>query len=167
MNEIKALEFCEETLQLHLEAEGVFLSLAKRLKQIRDEKLFGTQWSSFGEFLNEMKLTEAKASRLITVYEKFVLGWGIDTPKLLTAGGWTNLYELGRFAKTKEEALEWIERRATAMESHFRESLRIARKGLEDCKHEEYYELRICSRCGHRERIFREDRDSMESGTAM
>lgn len=154
LNEISNHQYCVDTLVFKENLESGFLSLAKRLKKIRDENLFEPQWQSFGEYLNELKLTESKVSKLISVYELFVLDYDIEEKKLLEAGGWSNLYELTGVVHSKEEAESWIDRRINAFEPHFREEIRMARKGLPDDHIHTFYEIKICKDCGHREKIY-------------
>ncbi|MDL5400733.1 hypothetical protein QSI00_24520, partial [Escherichia coli] len=79
-----------------------FLLLGERLKKIRDEKLYIPSFEAFWCFAEEeIKLSESTCSRLISVYEKFILEWNIDPADVVAIGGWNEAYLIGKIATTK------------------------------------------------------------------
>lgn len=151
----KNLEYCEKTLTLKSALEEGFVALGERLGRIRDEELYKPQWSTFAEFLEEMKLSEATASKMISIYQKFVIGFGIAPEKIALAGGWNPAYEISTFAQTKKEAVEWLEKSSTLTRQDLRKELQERKSGIpmKECKHKDTYTIKICRDCGEREKI--------------
>lgn len=149
--------YLTETLALREELEGGFLILAERLKKIRDERLWDDgNYEGFPDFLREMRVSEATASKLIGVYEKFILIGGID-PKELVTQGWTNLSIFLPIIGNKKDAQDIFTKVAPLDRT---DALRVYQemksgKSMEDCSHE-WVELRYCRKCNLRERLYEE-----------
>ena len=145
------MEYCQQTLALKKTLESGFLTLAERLKKIKEEGLWEAEWGSFAEFLMEMKISEATASKLISVYDKFVLEYGIDQEKLAGVG-WSSLYEILPLCDTVGSAREMVEKATLLKRDELREEVREARVG--ECDHEWVeVHLRQCTKCAKREKI--------------
>lgn len=155
MTEIQDHKYCEDTLKLKDVIENSFLMLGERLKKIKDEDMFKPQWDSWDEYLEEMKMSQATASKLINIYSKFVLEYGISTDILLESGGWSTLAELLPYAKSKEDANELIHEAGILTRKDLRVKLNERKSGIaqEECLHE-FYELRICRKCQLKEKIY-------------
>ncbi len=156
MNQELTTNYLQKTVDLKTTIEQSFLLLGERLKKIRDEGMFRPTYSFFYEWLEaEAKMKESMASRLISVYEKFIVNWGIDPTKVAEAGGWSDVYSIGTFAKTKEEAESWLERKKTLSSGDFRKEVTESKHGK--CEHE-WVEVHLnqCTKCGDREKIFHE-----------
>ena len=141
-------KYLEATLALREELEGGFLILAERLKKIRDERLWAVSYGTFEEFLREMRISAPTASKLIGVYEKFVVLGGID-PKELIKQGWTNLSIFLPLISSKKEAEEIFDKvapldRTDAMRTY--QELKTG-KSMADCDHD-FYKLEVCKKCG-------------------
>lgn len=105
--------FCNETMELKNTIEISFLEMGKRLKAIRDGKLYRPYWDGFEDYLMEMKWDKTKGSRIIGIYETFVLKYKIEPRQLALAGGWSNLSEVlpaVKAAGTKEAAEHWVQK---------------------------------------------------------
>ncbi len=155
MSEIKDFNFCKETAILKGTIESAFLSLGERLRRIRMERLYQGQWSSFEEYCLDMKMPESTASKLISIYEKFIVNFGIEPELLLAAGGWSSVAEIVPVVHSKEEALYWIDKATVLSRPDLRIEVRIARTGIppEKCSHLNSYTLKICRDCGNKEQI--------------
>ncbi len=150
----KAADYCKETISLKNSLEAGFIDLGKRLKNIRDNELYGTQYQTFPLFCEELKMSESKASKIILVYERLVLKYGIDPNTIAEAGGYSDVYAISNRAQTKEEAEEWLARGALLTSSDLRKEIALAKVGGA-CEHD-MHELHInqCKLCGYKEKVF-------------
>jgi len=144
---------CQETVSLKKEIEGYFLVLAKNLKQIRDEELWRAEgYDSFADFLMEIDVAESTASRMISVYQTFVLSFAVKVEKLKQVG-WSKLYLLSRKDfKNKTDAEDWIDSAVLKTRQDVEEDLREEKVG--ECLHKDYYDLRVCKSCGKKMKIY-------------
>lgn len=153
-------EYCTETLELKNSIEENFLELGKRLMKIRDEELYAPNWENFGGYIEEMKVSESAASRLITIYAKFVLEFKIAPAQVALAGGWATVSELIPLLKegTKKEAESWLNKASTLTKSDLRKEVNEARSGIEmkDCKHAETLLFKRCLVCKDTWRVHEE-----------
>lgn len=143
MSALVPAEFCRDTLAICKAVEESFLTLGERLHRIKEEKLFAGTWETFSEFLQEAKLNEATASKLITVYRTFVERYGIDKDRLISAG-YSNLYEGIALIKGPEDADQFVEKAATLRREDLRDEIRQAKAGV----HEHQWEAVAMRRCG-------------------
>lgn len=145
-------EFLRETIKLKVDTEAAFLLLAARLHKIYTESLWKGEYGDFGEFLLDARLSKATASKLITVYEVFVLKHKLPQKKLAEIG-WSSLYTIASRSDTKEKAIELVERAGLLTRNDLEMSLK--NDGHPNCKHE-WVELhfRQCSVCAVREKIY-------------
>lgn len=146
------LDYCTETIQLKRTIQSAFLTLAERLYHIRREEMWTTNWGSWSEYLEELDVSEATASKLIKVYEIYVIQYKIDESKLVKLG-WDSLYSaIPLIAESKKKPLEVVEDFAHLRKSDQREVLREAKKG--PCDHNwEDFKMRRCTNCGKMERV--------------
>src|SRR6185436_15469067 len=88
-------KYCEKALMLEEAGRAMYLTLGEMLYNIRNDRLYEPYWGSWQEYCMEFKdLSGASISKLITVYEVFVLKFGFKVEELAKAGGWTKLYQL-------------------------------------------------------------------------
>jgi len=151
--EIENKNYLKETITIAKRIESAFLELAARLKNIRDNRLYEGEYQNFAEFLWEIKIAEGTASKLIKVYETFVVKFKMKSDKL-SAVGWSSLYQIANNIETKEEAEEWVDKAVLLTRDHLVENLKEKTKGVNKCNHEEFYVLKICKGCGFREKQF-------------
>lgn len=144
------MKYCEETLQFKTSLEEGFLALGERLKNIRDGRFFEPQWSSFDEFVAEMKMSKGTASKLINLYEKFVLQFGVTAKEIGEAGGWSNLAEWLPVVKNRGDALEAIHLAKTLSREDNRKEVHERKTGIPmaACAHQNTYTIDICRDCG-------------------
>lgn len=153
MSKTPSLNFCESTIQLVQNIEGAFIELGKRLLRIRDERLWESNWESYEEFLSEIKISPGKASKICSVYEKFVVEFEVDQEKLANVG-WSNLYSMLPAIKTKSDAKEWVDKGMVLRREDIEDEVREFKHGK--CEHKEFDEitLRICRNCGKKIRVY-------------
>jgi len=155
MTKIQGYDYCQETISLKIKLETGFLLLGERLKKIRDGFLYQPQWESFDIYLDEIKIDPATASKLITIYTKFVLEYGIAPEEIAAAGSWSNAYEISTVAKTKEDVTRWLEESKDRTPKDTKIELRKVKTGKDpdNCKHE-WVSIRYCSHCNTKEKIY-------------
>lgn len=136
--------------------EETFLELGKRLMKIRDEELYKPQWDSFHEYVGEVKMSESSASKLISIYEKFILKYQIDPERVLNAGGWSTVAEVLPMVKNKDDAEHWLSLGETLSRKDLRSEIEEKKRGVQqhECKHRDTYDIRICKDCGARIRLY-------------
>lgn len=154
--QLQKLNYCNDTLALKNSIEIDFLELGKRLKNIRDNRLFESQWESFSEYVLEFKnLSEGTVSKLINIYEKFVVEYGFAPEQIAEAGGWTVLAETLPVVKTAKQAEHWLLQATALTRSDLRRSISEQKTGIEieNCTHPRKYTLCICPDCALREKV--------------
>jgi len=153
MSNIIPQNYIRETLQLRSQIEGAFLDLGERLYKIREEKLYVGEFENFEEFLLTAKLSKATASKLITVYETFVLKYNLPT-KELAGVGWSALYTVAGHADTKEKAEDLVQRAGLLTRQDLEVSLRNDSSISSGCSHLNKRTVEVCNDCGYRKQIF-------------
>ena len=150
------LEYCEEALLLEKSISSQFLTLAERLYTIREQNLFAPQWDSFNEYCQEFKsLSQPSISRLIGIYEKFIVQYQIPKERIAALGGWSNLASTLAVVNTKDEAEEWLHKAETLHRDDLRRELTEHKTGrdMRDCSHDNHYIVKICRDCHDRIKI--------------
>jgi len=158
MSTLSKYNYCVEVVELKNKIEVAFLTLGEMLYQIRTNSLFEGSWETFADYLEEIKMSESVASRLITVYSKMILEYKISPDLIAKAGGWSNAYEIVKLSKNKEETEKWLEDSSSKMAKDIKIAIREAKTGVsqETCKHYDTYLLRICRKCGDKETVHEE-----------
>jgi hypothetical protein len=149
----KGYALCEKTRELKDDLEKGFLVLGKNLHKIKTEEMYLCQWLTWEDYLDDMKLSQATASKLITIYEKFILEWKIDQQLLVDVGGWSNAYTLIPLLKGKgeEEIKHSIKELSLLSRSSLDQRRLEAKTGIsqDTCLHTgATYTLIICKTCG-------------------
>lgn len=143
--------YLQETIELKIDLEKNFIVLAEHLYKIYSEKLWQEAGRvSWDEFLMEVKISVSAASKLISVYKKYVVEHKIPISKLASVRSWEGLYSVAKLAVDRDTALELVE--AGAVESD--KDMRAKVKGEKDCDRHEWIEYRFCRKCGVKEKIY-------------
>jgi hypothetical protein len=148
MNEIQAKERCEEAVSLKGQIEKAYLTLAKIIKDIRDNVLYQPQYSKFPEFLQELDMTEGTASKMIKTYEQLVLEYAFNETEIEQIG-WTKGYLVAKTAENKEEAVDLLEIAKIQTVKDLELTIKEQKTGINQmtCEHE-LQTLQICKKCG-------------------
>ncbi len=143
-------QFCEKTLELKSVIESSFLTLGERLRKIRGEELWRGQWTSFNEYVKEMKMSEATATKLINIYDKFIVKFGFEPQRVIDAGGWGVVAEVLPMVKSQADAIKWLDKCIYLSREDLRIEVRLAKTGIppEECPHADTYIMKICRLCG-------------------
>lgn len=154
-HQLQKLNVCTEALKLKKNIEMNFIVLGEYLLKIREEKMYEGQWDSFGEFLEEMHLSEPTANKIINIFKTFVLQYNVPRKEIADAGGWTKLYVTLPLVKSKKDALHWIEQSSVLSIRDLSKEVKERETGIEmrKCKHADTYTIRICRDCGDREQV--------------
>lgn len=145
----------QECISLRHSLEVGFLKLGEYLKKIREEKLFEGKYESFEDFLLELRVSKATASKLEAVYEYFILKYRFPS-KTIAQIGWSSLYEIQRKLPKgikKKEVEQWIDKGKLLTRVDTTRELDTMNAG----EHEhDWYELRlrVCRVCHLREKIY-------------
>lgn len=148
--------YCDQTAELKTNIEEAFITLGERLLQIRNEKIFEPHYDSFEDFVNEaMNMSLSSASKLINIFDKFILSYGMSKQELILVGQ-DRLKEILPAVHDQASAEEWVLKAKTL---RFRDDLRkevsAHRHGTdvplsESCEHTEAYTLKVCRACNER-----------------
>lgn len=149
---------CSQAVEVKQDIEKRFLLLGKMLMEIRDGRLYFPNWESFDLYLEDkMKFSEATASKLINIYDRFVLEYQIPEERILEAGGWSSIAEILPMVKNKENAELWLEKLSTLPRNAVRAEMTEKRTGVSqaNCPHydDEVYQIKICRKCGEKWRV--------------
>lgn len=149
-NETKNYEYCNDTINLKRSIEGTFMVLAEHLSNIKAQSLYLPAWSSWEEYVNELKMSTNMVNKLIQMHEMLVLEYSIPTKQVIAAGGWTVIADLLPIIKTKAQAVEWLEKAKTLTRDDLRKEMKEAKSGVQmsSCKHKNTYTIVVCRDCG-------------------
>jgi len=150
-------KYCDTTLELEEGARTVYLMLAERLHDIRENRLYEPFWSSWQEYTMEFKdLSPASISKMISVYDVFIKQYGFTPAELAKAGGWTKLYQMMKKINSKQDALDWIEKAETHSRQDLERLLIESKTGISmhECKHPNTVTIIVCQDCGEKIRDF-------------
>jgi hypothetical protein len=151
-------QYCKETLEYKTDIEWRFVGLGERLYKIKQERMFEAGWSSWEEFEMELKMSPATVSKLLRIYEIFILKYSFTPKQIAETGGWSVVAELlpsiGENA-TKARIKELFAVATSQSRSDLRKTLLEAKTGIDmtKCKHMDSYTIKICRTCGDRELI--------------
>jgi len=110
-DKIVPTEYIQGTLALKRHLEGVFIELGERLYNIKKDEMWQGSYNNFSEFLVDLGISDAQASKLSQIYQRFVLDYGVEVHELAKFGI-KRLYAiipLIKDEKSLNKALERIE----------------------------------------------------------
>lgn len=143
-------EYCDKTVALEEGARTVYMMLAERLHNIKTDRLYEPYWGSWHEFTMEFKdLSPASISKMISVYDLFVLQYKFKPAELTKAGGWTKLYQMMKHIHSKKDAEKWLEKASVLSRQDLEKEIVISKTGIEmsECAHKDTYLVRVCRDC--------------------
>ena len=85
----KGSSHCQYALSLKRDLEANFLTLASLLCLIKRDRLYENEYEAWWVFLDDLRLTEATASKLMKVYTTFIEQYKIAPAKVASSGGWS------------------------------------------------------------------------------
>ncbi len=151
LTEEQAYEFCQETNQLLRGVKIAYMLLAERLYRIQKQKLYKPVYEKFFMYLDEIDIHESTASRLISIYEKFVLEHQIE-PEVIKDIEYTKLTEIRKVSPTRELAEHWIEEARVLPLRELKMRIKAMTAGVDEmkCEHGNTYLVRCCRTCGEK-----------------
>jgi hypothetical protein len=142
---MKPSEFLRETVYLVRNIETQFIELAMRLSKIRGQHMWKSGgYESFDEYLESAKISKGNASKLISVYENYLLPGKLE-PKQLDGASYTTLYEAIPLIE-EHGVTKVVEMVRTLTRSEIQDEIREDKHGV--CRHEET--IHICASCRKR-----------------
>ncbi len=150
--QIENFNYCQQAIEIKNKTEVSFLQLGEYLFNIREQRLYEGQWDTFHNFLEEMNLQDSTASKLISVYRKFIFELNIPKENLLEAGGWTKLAKIVNVIETPEDADEWLAKSSVLSMRDLEKEIKENKTGVEmkTCRHDNTYLVEICKDCGEK-----------------
>ena len=146
-------KYLNETLALKTELEKNYILLSERLYNIFTERYWDKAgYGSFDEFLMELRMSRQTASKLITIYRIYIVEKKVALTQLLSVRSWESLYLARSLATTPEKTQEVVESCAVMSQHDVRE-LVVDDK---ECEGHDFYEMRVCRNCGHKEMIYKD-----------
>jgi hypothetical protein len=147
---------CQHAINLKANIEQDFLTFANLLYSIKRDRLYEAEYEAWWVFLQDLRISESTASKLLRIYEVFIKQYQIDPEKIAQGGGYSNLYETIRFVTDKKSAEEWVEKASVLSRSDLRKELKEKETGksMQECKHPKTFLVRVCEDCGHKERVY-------------
>ena len=150
-------QYCQKAIAIKHQVEGNFMQLAEALYNIKTKGLWEEAYSSWDEFRDEIKLSDATISKLMKIYALFVVEYGFTTKQLSDAGGWSVLAETMPLIGSRSDAEAWLHKSTTLSLRDIRKEVLEAKLGVSattECKHSNSYVIRVCPDCGTRERLY-------------
>lgn len=151
-------DFCQRTLDLKKDIESKFVEFGGMLYEIQQNRYFESGWSSWEEFSLELKISRSTISRLIRIYEVFILKYDFSPAKIAEVGGYTILAEL--LPEIEENTLKsdvegWVNAMVGLTREDARKTVTERKVGVkeEDCVHDDTYVIKICRICGERWKV--------------
>jgi hypothetical protein len=153
MTQLANYEICQQALDAKKNIESRFIELGGMLHRIKEERLFEDGWTSWAEFEMELKLPSSTISRLIRIYQIFILRYQFQALELAGVGGWTLIAEylpLIGPETPREEVSDWIGTASRMTRQDVRRGIFEAKTGIsmDECAHENTFQVTVCSDCG-------------------
>lgn len=115
-------QYCESVIKFEGDTQKQFLVLGKHLSDIYHDELWKDGYTSFADFYNQFKfLSQPVVSKLINIYDKFIVEFKLPEDEVVTVGGWTYLAEILPLATSKTEAKRWLKKAGTMTRAEIRE----------------------------------------------
>lgn len=147
-------QYLEETIELSRRLSEGFISLGERLYKIYSEEIWKVgRYDSYEEFLEDLGMSPAQASKIRQIYEHYVLKLGYTDREKLSVVPWSSLYSAISITKDKdavETLVSDVEKKITRRQD-IEERSRIAKHG--ECERHSWVKIRFCEKCNKREKI--------------
>lgn len=157
--------FCEETAEIKASVEKDLVELGGRLFKIEQFGMFAPNHDSFRDFLDDLKLKPAAASKLMRVWGRLVVELGLKPRQIVAAGGAYAAYEVLALCDSKGSAEDWLDKVAKLRRSDLRKEVTEAKTGvpMKECCHKqtETVTFEKCLHCGETWRVY-DDADDGE-----
>lgn len=149
LSEEEAYKYCQETGQLSRGLKVGYMLLSQRLHRIKKQKLYKPEHEHFYMYCDDIGISETIASKLIGIYEKFCIEFGIELDEVKNLD-YTKLYLIKPISETKELAEHWIEEAKVLTVKDLKSKIRSTVKDVDQmkCEHHDTYLVRCCRECG-------------------
>jgi hypothetical protein len=155
LSEERRHDLCLIAIGLKKNIEVSFLELGGALHEIKERRHYEAGWSSWEEYLLELKISQSMVSRLIRIYEVFVLKYEFAPRQIAEAGGWTTVAQLLPEIKEDTPKLRvntWLTEMIGLTRSDALGAIKDRKRGYtaEECEPHDTYTIKICRKCGER-----------------
>ena len=152
LEESKNYDYCKKAIALKGNIEVQFLGLGKMLHEIKEKRMYEAGWESWDEYEMEFKLAPSTLSKLMKVYQRFVVEFEIPPREIADVGGWTLVSDILPVVKSKQDAVKWLKVAENSTRSDLKKTLKEAKTGVDmnNCSHKNTYTVEICRDCGER-----------------
>lgn len=149
--EIQQHDYCQKAISFKKDLEKGFLVLAEHLYEIKEKELWRASWASWLEFTWELKMSQNTIFKLLQIYKKLVLDYGLKMEFVVTAGGWSVVADLLPVMQDKKSAMKWLLKAQDLTRSDLRKELKEEQAGIPSgqCQHKIVKLVEICDGCGH------------------
>lgn len=144
-NKLVPTTYIKETLKLKVDIQGAFLQLGERFYNIKEEELWQGQYNSFSEFLQHMEISDGHASKLVQIYARFVLEYGISQMKLSKIGI-QKLYVIMPMCTDKKSLQSALDQIEGLSSSDVKQLVLEEEAGPHKHQDEEYVRCTVCKR---------------------
>jgi hypothetical protein len=154
----KKYDYCRKAIDAKTNIEVRFLELGAMLYKIKEQDMYEPAWSSWEEFRDELKLSDASVSKLLNIYKIFVLHYQIPNERLSLAGGWSAVAELlpaiSPETTSRERVEELLDIATIQTRMDVRRTVSDVKRG-KPCEHKITHDLhlRCCDDCSERWKI--------------
>ena len=145
-----ATRYLDETIAIRNAIEISFLVLAERLHKIHTDSLWQDRYSTYREFLDEIRIKPATDSILRKVYETYVLEHKFPRETLGQAG-YSTLYAAIPLLE-RESADSVLNKTLTLTRSEIEDEIRERKHGVHECTLGEE-RWAACTSCGKFQRV--------------
>lgn len=154
-------DFCKETAVLKKRSEISLIELGGRLHKIFSERLYEPNHEHFKDYLEDIKLSPSTASKLIGIYEKFVIQFKYKPKFLAEVGGWSSISEVVSLVDTKKDADIWLAKVEALNRTDLRKEIKEKKTGvlMAKCPHKHTAKFTVvkCEDCGDTWRNYDEE----------
>ncbi len=157
--EIKNHNVCLNAIHKKKEIETNFFELAKILYWIRRDRKYLAGWTDWETFCMELGMAQTSIDKLLLVYQRYVVDYGMTLSELSETRGWAVLAEALPVVKGPELAKRWVDKAKVLSLRDMRDEIHETRTGVSqvECRHLDTVTICLCKDCGYKFRDFDKD----------
>lgn len=144
--ELQQHSYCEKAISLKNDLETGFIVLAEHLYNINQNNLWEASYGSWLEFTWELKMSPNHINTLMRIYRTLIVGYGLTSENIKTAGGWSVIAEILPYCTSKKDAVKWILKAQQLTRADLRKELKEEKTGIlmGVCPHDVLKEIVMC-----------------------
>ena len=155
LSEKSQLAICNSAIEAKKDIEWKFITVGGLLHKIKNERLWKAGWGSWAEYQMDFGMTQTDISKLMNIYDIFILHYEFKPLEIVEAGGWRKVGELLPLVRLKTAPRGEVEGDLGISLAQPREDLRLTVADIKRgavCEHEHTRRLvlDICEDCNER-----------------